>query len=187
MSSKRAAQWKAVDADHHDMTAWTTSVPSMMVLIAATTSRELRQNRAMIGVILRTGTGRSDLSHSARECMTESAPRSAETRPNQLTVREPSRFHSGGSHRPHHCSHADWLRAFCIATGMELLRSMRCGKPVIFGHGGMRATETSGGVYSQQHLFAGRHHIHGIRGFVGAIGQKQNNDGSRGDAALCPI
>jgi len=66
-SAPRAAQWKAADADHHDMTAWTISVPSMIVPTAATTSRELRQNRVMIGVILRTGAGWSDLGHSARQ------------------------------------------------------------------------------------------------------------------------
>ena len=43
------------------------------------------------------------------------------------------------------CVHADRLRAFSTAD-LDLLRSMRSGKPIIPCNGGMRQTEASGGV-----------------------------------------
>jgi len=80
------------------------------------------------------------------------------------------------------CSNRDGLRALSGAASVGLLRSMRCGKPVISCDGGVRETEAYGGVRRQQYLFGGRHCVYGVRRLASAIGQKQENDGSRGDA-----
>jgi len=55
------------------------------------------------------------------------------------------------------CSNRDGLRALSGAASVGLLRSMRCGKPVISCDGGVRETEAYGGVRRQQYLFGGRH------------------------------
>jgi len=55
------------------------------------------------------------------------------------------------------CINPGGLRALSGAPGVGLLRSMRCGKPVISCDGGVRETEAYGGVRRQQYLFGGRH------------------------------
>jgi len=86
--------------------------------------------------------------------------------------------------RLYRCGNRGGLRAFSGAAGVGLLRSMRCGKSVISCDGGVRETEASGGVRRQQYLFGRRHPVYGVRRLAGAVGQKQENDGSRGDAAI---